>query len=388
MAKPRIVLGVTSATSLNLMRGFPEYLAAEGWDVHLVSSAGAESEAMATNPAVTVHVIRMRRNPSPLIDLAGLFAWLRLLRSLRPQVVMAGTPKAGLLGIVGAALSRVPVRIYQVRGLRLETAGGMLRRLLWLLEWVTFKASTSALAVSDSLRERVTGLGLVSPAKIVVLGGGSSNGVDLARFRPSDDSDAEGTRLRHELGLGSTVPVIGFVGRLNRDKGTHVLMAASRILEQRGWDHQILVVGSPEDSDMADDVERTKSARPIGAVADPVPYFRLMDILCLPTLREGFPNVVLEAAAVGVPTVTTDATGAVDSVVNGETGVITEAGNPQALAEGLLVLLANPSRRGEMGSNARERVSALYRREVVWRNVSDFMEGEVSSSRTRETAPS
>ena len=120
--KPRIVLGVTVDLSLRLMAGFPQYLAERGWDVHVVSSPGARLDALAGVDGVTVHALTMAREPSPVSDLRSLIAWMRLLRRLRPDVVSVGTPKAGLLGGIAARLTRVPGRVYMLRGLRLETS--------------------------------------------------------------------------------------------------------------------------------------------------------------------------------------------------------------------------------------------------------------------------
>ncbi|MGO1852399.1 MAG: glycosyltransferase family 4 protein [Microbacteriaceae bacterium] len=381
----RVVLGVTAPTSLGLMRGLPEHLAAQGWDVHVVSAPGPALESLGNTSAVTIHGLTMDRDPAPLRDLRSLVAWVRLLRSLRPEIVFVGTPKAGLLGTVAAALTRVPIRLYHMRGLRLETTRGVARLILTLLERATFGASTGAVAVSVSLRNRLIELGLTRADKVVVLGRGSSNGVDTTRFRPA--APGMPVDLRAELGLNRDVPVIGYVGRIHRDKGVQVLLEASAMLMQRGIDHRIVVIGRSEDpviQKMIEQLPPQKRPLVVGPVEDTAPYYHVMDILCLPTFREGFPNVVLEAAASGIPVVTTDATGAVDSVLPGRTGAIAIAGSSISLADQLGLMLTDSRVRVEFGRNAREFAVEDFSRATVWSNTVQYLSelaSTVSASR-------
>lgn len=379
--KRRILLAVTADVSISLMQGFPQYLASRGWDVHVVSSPGPLLDRLEGAPGVTTHRIAMARKPAPIADLVALGRWVLLLLRLRPDITSVGTPKAGFLGGIAGWLTRVPTRIYLLRGLPLETATGAKFKLLVILERLAFAAAHEALAVSPSLRARAVELGLVRPEKIVVLGAGSSNGVDLFHFMPMqhktdhggwDDRDS----LAIELGLDPKVPVVGFVGRLTEDKGLAHLARARDKLHSRGTDHQLLVVGGIDDSAAPAVLkELERSGRPpvqTGHVRDTAPYYRLMDLLCLPTRREGFPNVVLEASATCVPTVTTDATGAIDSVVDGETGLVTKMDSAAALADGLAMLINDPGLRKRMGEAAWQRAHDQYRRPLVWRLLEEF----------------
>lgn len=378
--KRRIVLGVTADMSIRLMGGFPQYLSSRGWDVHVVSSPGPLLDELDNKPGITIHRIVMARQPAPLADLIALGRWVLLLLRLKPDITSVGTPKAGFLGGIAAWLTRVPTRIYLLRGLPLETATGAKSKLLKVLEKLAFATAHKALAVSPSLSALAVGLGLVPSRKMLVLGAGSSNGVDLLHFRPSDHRREDVDGLAKKLGLDLDVPVIGFVGRLTEDKGLAHLARARKILNNRGIDHQLLVVGGVDASratagaDEALKQLNCSGRRPIqtGHVQDTAPYYHLMDLLCLPTRREGFPNVVLEAAATGVPTVTTDATGAIDSVVNGITGLVTQKQSATALADGLAMLIEDPKRRKRMGDAARQRAHDHYRQPLVWGLLEDF----------------
>lgn len=376
-ATQRIVIGVTSPMSLMLMRGLPERLAHDGWDVTVVSSPGVELDDLARSGAVQVVAVPMAREPRLIADARALAAWWRCLRRLRPTVILVGTPKAGMLGVLAGLLTRVPVRIYHLRGLRLETSHGLSRMVFRAVESLTLAAATSTIAVSSSLKQRVADLRLGRADKITVLGRGSSNGVDVEKFHISA-SDAEVRALRDRAGLAPDVPVIGYVGRIHPDKGLETLADASALLTERGVDHQLLVVGGA-DHPAARDLVRSfedLTARVVlpGSVPDAAEYYRAMDIHCLPTLREGFPNAVLEASASGVATVTTDATGAVDSVVPGETGYIVPAQDSIALAGALEEAITNPEELSRRASNARRWVVDNYSRERVQTDLVSFLQ--------------
>lgn len=365
------MLGVTVDMSLKLMHGFPQRLAARGWDVHVVCAPGIALEELSRHQGITTHAIPMKREPAILSDLRSLWQWFWLMKQVGPDIVSVGTPKAALLGGMAALLARVPARVYTLRGLRLETTFGHKRRVLAVIERIAIASSKRVIAVSSSLRDRAIELKLVDPNKIVTLGHGSSNGVEVARFEDArfDPRDIEQMKRELKISIGGP-PVIGFVGRLTADKGLSVLAEARFLLVERGIDHQLLVVGNVDDESGMGEADGLRQAgrSPIfvGAVDDTAPYFQMMDLLCLPTLREGFPNVVLEASASGIPTVTTTATGAIDSVLDGETGIVAEVGSAKELAVALERLLLSEELRRRLGKAARQRVSKDFDRRDVW----------------------
>jgi glycosyltransferase involved in cell wall biosynthesis len=379
--RKRILLGVTVDMSLSFMAGLPAYLVTRGWEVHVVSSPGPLLSALEKQDGVVTHPIEMARNPSFVGDLKSLLEWLGVVREVRPHLVSVGTPKAGLLGILAARILRVPRRVYHLRGLRLETSKGVGRLLLKSAEKFVVSGSHRVLSVSYSLQDRALELGVASAEKLTVLGYGSSNGVDLKAFDRSNFSEAELEALRASTGLDPSAPVVGFVGRLTEDKGLKVLAEARALLHKRGIDHQLLVVGGIDgrggDTFVSTVMTTGRPAFVTGRVMDPAIYYQLMDVLCLPTLREGFPNVVLEAAAAGIPAVTTDATGAIDSVVNGETGFIAHMDSAQEIADLLEKLLSSESLRTSLGEKAKARATEFYSRESVWELTEEFYSREL-----------
>lgn len=373
-AAPSIVLGVTSDASIILMRGFPEFLRDRGWEVHVVSASGPNLDRLSSATGVRVHRVEMRRQPAPIADLRALVAWVALLHRLRPDVVSVGTPKAGLLGSFAGAIARVPTRIYVLRGLRLETATGAGRRMLMALERLTAASAHAVVAVSRSLREEYLALHVCRASKVVTIGEGSSNGVDLDAHRLDSIHPDLMLEADERISAEDSVPIIGFVGRLTTDKGLAVLAAARDELIRRGVRHRLVIVGGTDDDASAHVFADSADVVVTGHVDDPRPYYHRMTVLCLPTYREGFPNVVLEAAASGIPAVTTDATGAVDSVIHGETGLIVPVGSSSALADALEQLLTEPELARTMGERARARARADFDRRSVWTAWASFYE--------------
>lgn len=372
--KPSIVLGVTSDISISLMTGFPEHLAAQGWDVHVVCSAGPRSTALAHAAGVTVHHLEMRRDPAPLDDLKALVRWTSLLRSIRPDVISVGTPKAGLLGGIAALLTRVPARVYMLRGLRYETTEGLKWSIFVALERVSVACAHRVIAVSSTLRDVAVADRLGRAGKFRVIAAGSSNGVDVERFETTPEARAQAQADRWPD--RPEVPVVGFIGRIHPDKGLDLLADAVEILAERQVPGRLLVVGGSDDPAGEDLVRRLEASRwdveIVGAVDDVAPLLEVMDVLCLPTKREGFPNVVLEAAAAGIPTVATQATGVPDAVVDGVTGVVCSDREPATLADALYDLLSDRELCRSRGTAARSRVEAEFSRATVWASYESF----------------
>lgn len=363
------------------MQGLPERLARRGWNVHVAASSGPRLSAASRERFLAAHAIDMRRKPAPVADVRAFAQWLRLLRRVKPDVVLIGTPKAAFLGLLAAALLRIPLRIYHLRGMRLETETGFARLLYWVIEKLTFASSTSVLSVSESVKQLVTRLNLTKESKVTVLGRGSSNGVDITRFQPSRESRVASLRRVGLEKLDPSVPTVGFVGRLTIDKGVRVLLKASRLLTERQCQHRLVLVGPFEDAAL--DAERVKVqnlANPpvfVGPVDDVRPYYRVFDIVCLPSFREGFPNVALEAAASGLPMVTTNATGAVDAILDQVTGITTTVGDADALAGALMRLLASQELRASMGIAGRRMVETYFARDSVQTAIAEYIECKI-----------
>jgi len=350
---PHIVVGITIPQSCLLLRDRLRTLREAGFRVTLVSSPGEMLARTAAQEGVEFVALPMRREISPLADLLSLLRLCWLLRRLNPDMTEFSTPKAGLLGSIAALLCGVPVRVYFLRGLKLESCKGLKRSILLMTERLAAACSHVVLCNSVSLRDEALALRLASVHKLRMLGGGSSNGVDVERFSPGL------TDLRARLGISRKAEVVGFVGRLTHDKGLPELIEAfDAILAVRPRAHLLLVgwFDAAEDAlghKLRARIKRHPRIHTTGFVPDTAPYYRAMDLMVLPTWREGFPNVVLEAAASGIPVVTTFATGSRDAVLPEVTGLLIPPGYPEAISEAVIKLLRNSERRGCMGVAAR-----------------------------------
>jgi glycosyltransferase involved in cell wall biosynthesis len=348
-----IVVGVTSSHTCVVLRGRLRALREAGFQVTLVASPGELLDSTAASEGVESITISMQRQIAPIADLVSLFRLWRLMRRLKPDMVEFSTPKAGLLGTMAAWLCGVPRRVYMLRGLKLETTTGFKRRILLWAERLAAAGAHVVLCNSNSLRTEALALGVAPAAKLLLLGDGSSNGVDMDRYSPG------ASNVRERYGLPQDAHVVGFVGRLTRDKGLPELIEAfDAILRAEPMAHLLLVGWYDASEDSLDDdvrgrIESHSRIHITGFVNGTAPFYRAMDVMVLPTWREGFPNVVLEAAATGIPVVTKQSTGSRDSVVPEVTGLLIPPGYPEAISEAVLKLLRDPERRKRMGHAAR-----------------------------------
>ena len=363
MTKRAVVATTIPMTADKFYGELIDELRGRGFEVHVVTSDGPGVPRLRER-AGHVHVVEMSRTISPLADLRALAAWVRTLRRVRPHLVLAGTPKAGLLGMVAARITGVPARAYFLQGLRLEGSSGSTRRLLATMERVASWCSRRVIAVSPSLAQVYRDAHLHVGRPVTVAHHGSSHGVDTTYFSPRP-----GDRSALAVDLHPTLPTVLFVGRLTADKGPHTLIEAVRLLEERDVAVQLLLVGAQDEADSAQLLEQLRAASDDVHVLDQVddvrPCYSVSDLLVLPTLREGLPNVVLEAAAMGVPSVTTTATGAVDSVVDGVTGLLVPPEHARPLADAVERLVRDDDLREQLGRAARERVVRDYQPQDV-----------------------
>jgi glycosyltransferase involved in cell wall biosynthesis len=375
---PRIVHFTTVPISLAYIAGHLRSQVAAGYGVHVISSPGPDLDRFCAESGAVPHPVFIPREIRALADLRALFQVLGELSRLRPDVVHAHTPKASLLGMIAAWLLRVRVRIYHCHGLRLETAKGGRRFILKTAERVTSALATRVLTVSESMRNLMVAEQLCPAHKLDVPARGSIGGVDAeGRFRPASAIERE--RARADRGIPADARVIGFVGRLVRDKGVVELFHAWKRLRERMPDLHWLVVGPFEEGDaVPEEVAAAMRADDrihlTGLDWDTPRLFSAMDVLALPSYREGFPVVLLEAAAMALPVVASRATGCPDAVVDGVTGTLVAVGDRQDLQRALASYLEDPGLRQAHGTAARQRVLAEFRPEQLHRAVQRLYE--------------
>ncbi len=370
MPKPIKLLHITTIplTQWMFLRGQSAYLKSQGFELYSITSPGELLDKLVERDGVIAIPVPISRQISPLSDLVSLVRLYAAIRRVKPDIVHLSTPKAALLGSIAAWVARVPTRLFFIRGFLTTGASGSMRRVLHFLERLTARLCQHHLCVSPSLLDFACAEGILKAGQGTVAGNGMSNGIDLSRFNPEmiGDPPAEIAALK-----GQTV--IGFVGRLVRDKGIEELAAAWAELRDAFPETHLLLVGPWETRDAIDPAIRARlESDPrvhlpgFVANADLPAYYGVMSVFVYPSHREGFPNAPMEAAAMGLPVITTDALGCVDAVEDGVTGTIIPVGDRVALLDAVRSALSDPAKREEQGRAGRERVEKRFRQEVLW----------------------
>lgn len=359
------------------LSGQLEFLRDLGAEVTVVCSPGAELERIPWGDGLHAHALEIPRKLDPVADLRALFQLWALFRRERPAIVHSTTPKAGLLSALAARLARVPIRLHTFTGQPWATLSGPMRWVARLADGVIGRLNTRCYADSPSQCRFLVGEGVIPAGQINVLGEGSVAGVDLARFAAARLTPAVRAARRRALGLTEEGCVIAFVGRITRDKGMGELLDAFATLVAAGCDVDLLLIGPVDDEDGATGrfhMERLK-ARPrvhaLGYSAAPEHVLALANFLCLPSYREGFGTVVIEAAALGLPTLGTSIVGLVDAIQNEVTGVLVPPRDAVALTRALERLVSDPRWVSTLGAAARCRAEAVFAADVVNRRMAE-----------------
>jgi len=353
------------------LRGQVKFMRARGLDVQAISSPGKYLDMFAQRESVSVYAVEMPRRITPHRDIVTVLRIWATLRRIKPQIVHAHTPKGGLLGMIAAYLARAPIRVYHMRGLPFMTATGTRRRILIGSERVSCMLAHRVLCVSSAIRDVAIAERVCNPAKITVLLGGSGNGVDANGLYDPDQPGPSGLEVRAEASIPAGAFVVGFVGRVVRDKGIVELTEAWTTLRDRFPTLHLLIVGPFEPQDpvpghVTQVLHNDPRVHLVGEVGNASRYYRAMDLVALPTYREGFPNVPLEAASMRLPVVATRVPGCIDAVVDGVTGTLVPPYNAGALADAIAAYLLDPTLRQRHGQAGRERVLREFRQEDIW----------------------
>ncbi|MEN6414606.1 MAG: glycosyltransferase family 4 protein [Veillonellales bacterium] len=359
---------------MGFFSGQIQYLIDSGFDVAVICSPGWHNET-----AAQYYPLAMEREISLGKDFVSLIRLIKLLVTLKPDSVCAGTPKASFLAGIAAFVARVPVRVYMCLGLRLETTKGWKRNVLLITERVTSACATRIWCISQSVKNRLLELGLADPRKIDLLGYGSVNGIDLKKFQLYQTMGERDALLKkHSIPPNSFV--IGFVGRLTKDKGVPEALLAFNELKQTFDNIFLVLVGSFEAGDPLPEqtlelIHRDQRVILTGFVTTVKDYYHLFDLLWLPSHREGMGDVLLEAAASGLAVVACRTTGIIDVVDDGKTGFLVPVGDSTLLAERTKLLLLDRALAIKMGQEARRSVEQRFNQQKVWEGMKNYQQG-------------
>ena len=361
----------TVPVTLDFLDGQIEFMRSQGFEVTLISSPGPSLERIGLRSGAITYPCPMSRNISPVKDIISLIPLVRLLRRIKPSIVHTHTPKASLLGLFAAFLVGVPIRIYTVHGLMIETRAGWRQRLLAMMERFICRLSHRVFVVSNTVRSTLEAEGLCPSHKVRMPCHGSCNGINTAKFDPQAVCEETVRKLRLSYHVPEDAAVIGFVGRVARDKGIAELASAWAVIREEYPRAVLMVIGPDEPADEADEKIAKRFAQDERVVRIPWTdemreHYALFRLLVLPTYREGFPYAILEASAMALPVVATRVTGCTDAVVDVETGTLVPPRDAAALTRAIRGYLSDATLCREHGMAARVRVEADFRPEPIW----------------------
>ncbi len=352
----QIRIGVMATVPISILSFYGEqidFLTERGFDVTVITSPDRDLDKRVSKKA-RLALIPMTRMISPLRDLLALIKVFNCIRKGSFDIVQYSSPKAALLGSISAWFCHVPVRLYLMWGLYYTGQQGFKRQFLKFLEKVICFCSTHVSPDSRGNLDFAVQEKLCPLAKISVVGNGSANGVDLMRFDPARLKPA-GVKIRQDLKIPSRALVFGFVGRLRRDKGINELILAFASLTAKYPDSYLLLVGPQEtagdefENDAREALAQNKHIFSVGYQGKPEEFISAMDIFVLPSYREGFGIVNIEASAMGLPVISTDIPGPRDSIINGKTGILVEVKSAEKLAAAMEKLIGDSDLRKQMG---------------------------------------
>lgn len=345
----------------------------EGFDAVAVSSSGEDLEEVRRREGVKTIAVEMERSISPLKDLRSLFKLIGVFKKEKPQIVHSITPKAGLLSMLAGWICGVPFRIHTFTGLVFPTSKGLKRWILMQTDRITCLCATHVIpegngVKNDLIRNKITG------KPLDILGHGSLKGIDLSYFDPRLPE----VRERAELIKKKDVFTFIFIGRLSAEKGVKELLGAFKTLNSEIPETRLLLIGWEEydskelEAYVSQIITGNESIEFAGFQKDVRPWMLASQVLILPSYREGFPNSVLEAGAMGIPVIATDINGANEIVKDGENGLLIPPRNEDALFESMKTMVRKERLRKKMAENARSMVADKFDQTFVRKAMMDY----------------
>ena len=361
LRKKLIIVTTVPQTIFYILKEQPKFLSSQ-YDVAIITSSGPEIPCIKAREGVEVHSLDMSRKISLASDLVSLYKLTKLFLKLRPDIVHSYTPKAGLLSMLAAFFARVSVRVHTFTGLIFPNRTGFRRALLIATDKLTCFCATAVVAESKGVLDDLRSEN-VPCSDIRIIGSGNIAGVDEVFFTPVSRTSKSTKRLH--LGIPSEAFVFCYVGRLNSEKGISELIRAFQDLT---GDVYLILAGGLDESSPLDPKDMSlinshSNIMAVGQVDDVRAIFSVSDVNVLVSYREGFPNVLLEACSMGLPSIATDVNGSREVICNGETGWLIPIKNKKAVFEAMVSSMDKKNNLEELGQNCRRLVLDRYTRD-------------------------
>lgn len=369
--KKKVIRACTVAQSTGFFVGMIPDLRDMGLEVVSVSSDGPELQRV-RDAGGKVLTVEMERHISPLKDFKSLWQMIKVFRKEKPDMVHSMTPKAGLVCMMAGWITRVPVRVHMFTGLVFPTSKGLKRKILMATDWLTCACATHVLPEGEGVKRDLLNNG-ITKKPIKVLGYGNCRGIDLKRFDRTAEIEAAAKPIRKE-GKFTFIAI----GRLVGDKGINELVEAFADLNKELPDTRLLLVGpyepnlDPIKPETIKEIDTNPSIEAVGNQKDVRPWLAASDCAVLASYREGFPNVVIEAGAMGLPQIVTDINGANEIVIEGENGTIVPSKDAEALYKAMKRMATDGEWRKRLSANARSLIASRYEQSFVRNCLYDF----------------
>lgn len=378
--KKIIRVATMSGSFTSLLSGQLRFMS-DHYEMIAVASSGGKIngedviDVLAKNEGVQTYTVEMTRQITPLKDFLALCKLYKLFKKEKPEIVHSHTPKAGTLAMIAAKLANVPHRLHTIAGLPLVEAQGKKRKLLNLVEKITYACATKIYPNSEGLKKFVVENNFTKPQKLKVIGNGSSNGIDTSLFDPKEYSDYENSQLREGLNIKDSDFVYVFMGRLVKDKGINELVMAFKNINKVQKNVKLLLLGIYEEElnpllkEIQYEIENNPNILKLDWQDDVRPYLAISDVLTFPSYREGFPNTVMQACAMELPCIVSDINGCNEIIRNNINGVIIPVKNIQALEQAMKKLLTDSDFYNKLTLNTRQVIKNKYERVFVWEQI-------------------
>ena len=375
MLKQTLIRITTVPLSLEKLLSGQLHFMSSFYNVIAVSSDKERLERYGESEKVAVFPLEMTRKITPLRDVFAVLKLYFFLKKTKPFIVHTHTPKAGIVGMLASKLAGIPHRLHTVAGMPLLEQAGFKRMVLNFVEKLTYSCATKVYPNSFKLRDIIIKNEYCPPTKLKVLANGSSNGIDTSYFDSTHFSEDQKSSLKQELGIKSSDFVFIFVGRIVSDKGINELISAFSEIQEYKTDLKLLLVGpyeqelDPLKEETLNQINGNKSIFSVGYQDEVRPYFAISDCLVFPSYREGFPNVVMQAGAMGLPCIVSDINGCNEIIEDTKNGYIIPVRDKEAVKETLIRILDNKEEYSKMQQNAREMIVSRFDQKTMWESI-------------------
>ena len=375
MLKQTLIRITTVPLSLEKLISGQLHFMSSFYNVIAVSSDKERLERYGESEKVAVFPLEMTRKITPLRDVFAVLKLYFFLKKTKPFIVHTHTPKAGIVGMLASKLAGIPHRLHTVAGMPLLEQAGFKRMVLNFVEKLTYSCATKVYPNSFKLRDVIIKNEYCPPTKLKVLANGSSNGIDTSYFDATHFSEDQKSSLKQYLGIKSSDFVFIFVGRIVSDKGINELISAFSEIQEYKMDLKLLLVGpyeqelDPLKEETLNQINANKSIFSVGYQDEVRSYFAISDCLVFPSYREGFPNVVMQAGAMGLPSIVSDINGCNEIIEDTKNGYIIPVRDKEAVKETLIRILENQEEYSKMQQNAREMIVSRFDQKIMWESI-------------------